>query len=93
MTDTQPKHGDRVTYFDGGGNAHPAIVIDPVEDAEFITCVTGDGATIGKSYVSKVDTHTSVYPHSDLGSDYTAETYAFKPGWLTVSDGDDGGNE
>lgn len=81
MTVKTPDWGEMVTYFDGDGDPERAIVVDPVPDAEFVTLVTGDGATFGKSYVSKVETHTSIYPHADLGDEFTATTYAFKPGW------------
>lgn len=82
MTDVAPEHGDRVTYYDGDGEPHNALVVSPVSDAEYVTVVTAPGpADIDAGYNSQVHVETSVHPHADLGDQYTATGYAFKPGW------------
>lgn len=81
MTDVQPEIGDRVTYYDGDGDPHRALVVDACRDAEYVTVATGAQGELGEVYNHDVDAHTSTYPHADLGDEFTAEANAFKPSW------------
>ena len=78
---TQPEIGAKVTYFDGNGETHRALVADDCPDDEFITAVIGEQGDLGKEYNHSVESESSVYPHADLAAAFTATTYAFKPGW------------
>lgn len=74
--------GQKVTYIDGDGEKHRAVVVSTVPDADYITVVTGDGGELGNDYIHKVNTHTSVFPHPDeWDGDSAVETYAYKTGW------------
>lgn len=86
MTDIQPDYGDRVTYYDGDGEPENAIVVDPVEDDEYVTVVTGADDEFGEGYNHDVESHSSVHPHAELDDQYTATAYAFKPGWDAEED-------
>lgn len=79
--------GDRVTYYDGDGETERGLVLDDVEDAEYITVVTGGDAELGEGYNHEAESHSSVYPHSVLGDQYTATRHAFKPGWPDQEEG------
>lgn len=90
MSDTNPSYGDLVTYYDGDGETENAIVVDPVKDSEYVTVVTGAGDEFGdefgEGYNHDVESHSSAYPHADLGDEFTATSYAFKPGWNAEED-------
>jgi len=73
--------GDRVTYYDSNANAHRALVLDGVPNAEYITVVYGADDQLGEGYNHAAESQSSVYPHTDLGDEFTADTLAFKPGW------------
>lgn len=77
----QPEIGDRVTYIDGDETEHRALVVDDCSDAEYVTICHGGQGQLGEDYNSSVESESSVYPHEDLGDDYTATTHAFRPGW------------
>lgn len=81
MPDLNPDFGDRVTYVDGEGEEHRALIVASVPDEEYVTLVTGANAEFGEGYNWGVDAHTSIYPHADLGAEFTATKHAYKPGW------------
>ena len=81
MTNAQPDYGDRVMYYDQDGDEHHAIVLEPIPDAEYVTVAVADGDP-REGYVGTGWTvETSVYPHADLGEEYTSTAHAFTPGW------------
>lgn len=81
MSDAQPEFGDRVTYYDNEGDEQHGIVLEPIPDDEYVTLAVADEDP-REGYVGTAwDVETSVYPHADLSDEYTATTYAFKPGW------------
>lgn len=81
MGTVDPDYGDRVTYIDTDGNEDLGIVVEPIPDSEYVTVALADAdpreSYIGTGWVIE----TSVYPHADLGDEYTATGHAYKPGW------------
>jgi len=77
----EPDFGDKVTYINNDGDEHNAIILEPIPDAEYVTVAVSESdprnGYIGPSWSVK----TSVYPHADIGDEYTATGYAYKPGW------------
>jgi hypothetical protein len=74
--------GDHVTYIDGDGDEHRAVVVSTCPDADYISVVTSEQGQLGNDYTYSVETHTSVHPHPDEWDGPSAvETYAYKTGW------------
>jgi hypothetical protein len=74
--------GQKVTYIDGDGDEHRAVVVSTCPDADYITVATGEQAELGNGYNHSVESHSSVYPHPDEWDGGSAvETYAYKTGW------------
>lgn len=79
MSDTPPSHvGERVTFVDEGGEERRAIVVSPVNDADYVSLVVSDNGELGEDYTHRVTAYTSVY-HED--SEYADETLIYREGW------------
>ena len=76
----EPDIGDRVTYIDGDGNEHRAIVVSDCPGGEYITVVTGAQGELGEEYNHDVDAHSSTHPHVSVYEN-GSKTYAFTLGW------------
>lgn len=78
----QPEIGDRVTYIDGDGDEHRALVLDACSGDPYITVVTGAQGDLGVEYNHDADAHASTFPHTSVWDDGQAmDTYAFILGW------------
>jgi len=77
----QPEIGDRVTFIDSGGHEHRAVVVDAVQDSEYISLVRSEQGQLGEDYTWSTDTETSVYPHYTEWPPGEHETHAFILGW------------
>jgi len=77
----QPEIGDRVTFIDTDGREHRAVVVDAVQDAEYISLVRSEQGQLGEDYTWSVDTETSVYPHYTEWASGAHKTHAFMLGW------------
>jgi len=84
MGTVNPDFGDQVTYIDTNGDEHKALIIEPIPDAEYVTVAVADADPREEYVGTGWDVQTSVYPHADLGDNYTATHCAFKPGWRQV---------
>jgi len=74
--------GQRVTYIDGDGEEHRAVVVSTCPDADYITLATGDQAELGDGYNHSVTAHSSTFPHPDEWNGASStKTYAYKAGW------------
>jgi len=78
--------GDRVTYYDSDEEPHRAVVVDAVEDDDYINVVRADSQThdydLGEEYVWKTITETSVFRHPSMeDSDEKNAGCTYKPGW------------
>jgi len=77
----QPSRGDWVRYFDAAGDPHHAIVLEPMPDEEFVTVAYTSRDALEEYVGQDWEIETSVYPHADLGDEYSETRFAFKPGW------------
>lgn len=83
----QPDIGDKVTYIDGDGERHRALVVDTCEGDPNITCVTGVNGPLGEEYNHGTEDHSSTFPHTSITDDGSAtDTYAFIPGWVAANE-------
>lgn len=75
--------GDRVTYVDSDGEAHRALVVEPLAGQEYVTVVRGGSSELGKGYNGPdVEVETSVYPHADAVDDSPGGTrHVYRLGW------------
>lgn len=74
--------GDRVTYIDGDGNEHRALVVSTCPDSDYITVITGGQEELGNGYNHSVESHSSTFPHPDeWDGDSAAKTHSYKQGW------------
>ena len=74
--------GQHVTYIDGDGEEHRAVVVSTCPDADYISCATSNQGELGNDYTWSVETRTSVFPHPDEWDGPSAvETHAYKAGW------------
>lgn len=81
-----------VTYVDGDGERHQAIILEQLPDDDYVTLARPiDGVDdVREEYVGTGwEIETSVYPHESTEfSGTTSDTYAYIPGWPEENEGD-----